>query len=354
MSTETAVKATMDFDGDLLASFLECLPQPAFVAAQTGTVICANKAMKPMFAERVANDHRVLEDLLPEYQLALGAPRGWGHEKEVEVVRRLPDRSVAYERLSMRRLPSGSYLVIVTDETKLRTLEVSSAQSARLASLGFMVASVCHEVSNPLAAVHSMVQILQTNKEAPRELVDKGLANIGANVKRILELSRRLIGYCRVGDQPKRVFQIDAAIIDAMAQAYQDHLCDRVDFEHSPDPRGVAYGSQGEIQEVVFNIVLNAVQAMDGQGQVAIATCLRAPNTIEVAIRDNGPGVPPEYQARLFEPFFTTKPAGQGTGLGLAISAEIVREHGGTIRVENNETRGACFFVEIPLCETER
>jgi two-component system NtrC family sensor kinase len=351
---QQAVKATMEFDDDVLSPFLDCLPLPAFAVDESGIVIAANRAMKPLLFERLGNGRGRLEDLLPEYCRALGNPRGWGHEKGVDVVRKLADGSAAYERLWLCRHPGGPYVVTVTDETRVRTLEASSAQSARLASLGFMVASVCHEVSNPLAAVHSMVQILQANRDASRELVDKGLANIGANVKRILELSRKLTGYCRVGDQPKRVFHVDDALIDALAQARQDRLCDQVDFEHCPDPDALVFGNQGEIQEVFFNILLNAVQAMEGRGRIAIATRVRATGTVEVAIRDNGPGVAPEHQTRLFEPFFTTKPVGQGTGLGLAISGEIVREHGGTIHVENNATQGACFFVEIPLSEAGR
>lgn len=344
----------MEADYDFFSSFLECLPYPAFAVDEVGTIIFANKAIKPRIPERVGGDLGTLKIRFPEYYLALGGPGGWLHTRDLEVVRKPADGSVVYERLWLRNLPSGAYLVIVTDETQLKMIEISNAQSARLASLGFMVASVCHEVSNPLTAVHSMVQILQSNADAPRELVDKGLANIACNIKRILELSKRLVGYCRVGDQPKRAFMLDDAILDAIDMARQDRMCHEVVFEHLPSPDAYIRGNAGEIREVLFNVLLNAVQAMDGRGRIVIATFPCAPGRVEIAIRDSGPGIAPQFLERLFDPFFTTKPVGQGTGLGLAISTEIIREHGGTIRVENGVKEGAIFFVELPLCETCR
>ena len=94
----------------------------------------------------------------------------------------------------------------------------------------------------------------------------------------------------------------------------------------------------GELNQVWTNLIHNAIQAMDGRGEILIET--RAENgEVEVAIQDSGPGIEPEVAARIFEPFFTTKAKGEGTGLGLSISARIVEKHGGTIRVDSRPGR---------------
>jgi len=101
----------------------------------------------------------------------------------------------------------------------------------------------------------------------------------------------------------------------------------------------------------VFNVLLNAAQAMDGEGRVTVTGARRGARAV-LEIRDAGPGIAPEHLARVFEPFFTTKPDGIGTGLGLTISREIVNELGGELRAENHPCGGACFVIELPAATT--
>jgi signal transduction histidine kinase len=103
----------------------------------------------------------------------------------------------------------------------------------------------------------------------------------------------------------------------------------------------------GELNQVWTNLIHNAIQAMDGRGEILIET--RVENgDVEVAIQDSGPGIEPEVAARIFEPFFTTKEKGEGTGLGLSISARIVEKHGGKIRVDSRPGRTR-FEVRLPI-----
>jgi len=106
-----------------------------------------------------------------------------------------------------------------------------------------------------------------------------------------------------------------------------------------------------QMQQVLINLVLNALDATPPGGRVEISARLEDSGGragVAVAVRDTGPGIPDELKPRLFEPFFTTKPAGQGTGLGLAICRDIIRAHGGEIRVESQLGAGATFTVWIP------
>ncbi len=210
-----------------------------------------------------------------------------------------------------------------------------------------MVARVCHEVSNPLAAVSSMLQILRSKRGVTPETMEKGLASIEANLARVLEITKKLGDFSRVpGDAPA-----DLAIDDAVGTAI-------VLLRHSPwgkavqvDYRGAPGASvaarPGELQQVMFNILLNAAQAMRGAGRIEVsANALN--DRIALEIRDRGPGIASEHLARVFEPFFTTKQPGEGTGLGLAISYELVHELGGTIRASNASEGGAFFEIVLP------
>jgi C4-dicarboxylate-specific signal transduction histidine kinase len=118
-----------------------------------------------------------------------------------------------------------------------------------------------------------------------------------------------------------------------------------VEYRGAPGVRVLA--RPGELQQVVFNVFLNAAQAMQGAGRIEAGARLEGSRVV-LSIRDHGPGIPQEHLPRLFDPFFTTKQPGEGTGLGLAISYEIVHELGGSMRAANHPQGGACFEIALP------
>src|SRR5437868_2718743 len=146
--------------------------------------------------------------------------------------------------------------------------ETVNAQTQRLASLGFMVASVCHEVSNPLAAVHSMLQILQSRRGVTPETLEKGLASISANVARVLAITKKLGDFSRVGADAPAAVVADAAMEEALGllRHSASGAAVRVDYSGSPGARVLA--RPGNLQEIFFNILLNAAQAMGGRGVI--------------------------------------------------------------------------------------
>jgi len=338
--------------GDTFLPFLQSLPWPVIVVDESGRVVYASKQLLPRRAVAESPTPAALSELFPEYSSALRGEVAWLTPQDWEIVRPASG-GAAYEHVWLRRLPWGACLIIV-DQTQMRQTELADAQTTRLASLGFMVAGVSHELSNPLAAIYSMVQILQSNRNVAPDALEMGLANIAANVKRMLEVSRRLVGFSRVGDEPRAPFPIDEAVDEAIAVLRHDPSFGQIELDRRSDPNALVLGNQGQVQQVFFNVLLNAIQAMEGQGQLSVVTRRARDRGIEVMVRDSGPGIPAHVLPRIFEPFYTTKPAGRGTGLGLAISNEIAHEHGGTIRVENAPDTGACFFVQIPLYEKRR
>lgn len=323
-------------------------PWPMLMLADDGALLGASDdpADGAAAASAGQRDDEPLRLRAPHYLAALRGAVPWLTPQVADCVRNRPSGEPACERLHLRRTDWGASLVVV-DQTEARRLQTADLQTARLAALGFMVAGVCHEVTNPLTSLHSIVQILRTEKQPSRELLDKGFDNISTNVKRILDISRRLVRFSRVGDEPRLRVAVDDAIEEALLVLRQDDLLTGIALDYAPDPSLTVVGNTGQIREIFLNLFVNAVQAMGGRGTLVIAT-RDAGRMVEVLVSDTGPGVPAEVAHRIFEPFFTTKASRNGTGLGLAISTEIANEHGGTIALCAPAGRGASFRVALP------
>lgn len=287
-----------------------------------------------------------LRQRAPHYLACLPCGPHGGIAQQADSVRLSPSGAVVHERLHLRPTRWGASLTVI-DDTDLRQLQTDDMQTARLAALGFMVAGVCHEVTNPLTALHSIVQILRSEQQPSQELLDKGLASIAVNVKRILEISRRLVKFSRVSDEPRCSFAVDNAIEEALGVLRQEGLLEGIDLRHEHAPAARVFGHVGQVREIFLNLFVNAVQAMAGHGQLRIDTQARGEMAV-IRVADSGPGVRPELAARIFEPFFTTREAAHGTGLGLAISSEIAHEHGGGVALCDSSAQGSCFSVTLP------
>jgi two-component system C4-dicarboxylate transport sensor histidine kinase DctB len=191
-----------------------------------------------------------------------------------------------------------------------------------------------------------MLQILQSKRGVTPETLEKGLASIAANVARVAAITKKLGDYSRVGGAPAPL-AIDDAVEAAAALLRHSPRGETVEVDYRGAPGATVLARPGELEQVMFNIFLNAAQAMQGSGRIE-AWATRENSRIALSVRDTGPGIAPEHLERVFEPFFTTKPPGEGTGLGLAISYELVHELGGTIRAANHPQGGACFEVVLP------
>ena len=331
---------------DVFEQIFSATPWPTLMLGEDGSVLGASDESDAGPAVDASTDEIPLRERAKHYLSLLRGKLPWLTPQQADSIRTLPSGAVIYERIHLRRTAWGACLVIV-DQTDLRQLQAADIQTARLASLGFMVAGVCHEVTNPLTSLHSIVQILRAEKHPSQALLDKGLANIALNVKRILDISRRLVKFSRVGDEPRLRFAIDDAIEEAAVVLRHEGLLDHIELQHQPDPSAMVFGNAGQAREIFLNLFVNAAQAMAGRGRLSIAT-RSAGQTIEVLVSDTGPGVPAALAGRIFEPFFTTRADQQGTGLGLAISTEMALEHGGSIELRHSSPQGAVFCVTLP------
>ena len=323
-------------------------PWPALMLGQDGTVIATSEDADASSGTLHPTPLETLRGRASLYIAALRGSPSWLTPQETDTTRRLPSGAVVHERLILRRTEWGACLIVV-DQTELRSLQAADAQTARLASLGFMVAGVCHELSNPLTSLHSVVQMLLSEKQPGPQMLEKGLRNISCSVRKILDISRRLLLFSRVGDEPRAQFAVDLAIDEALQVMRQKGLLDHIDLHWNADPTALVFGNIGQLSGVFLNLFLNAAHAMAGVGCLSIDT-VNAGATVQVVVGDTGPRIPDAVLARMFEPFFTTKPTGEGTGLGLVISNEIVIEHGGTLTARRTHLRGSAlaFHVELP------
>lgn len=328
---------------EMLVAMLGVLPWPALMLGPEGAVLLASDELTPQPGPAWAPGS--LRARAPHLLSHLGAAP-WLHDNERAVTRTLASGATVQERVLLRRAPWGACLIVMGEVPSAQHPLVIDVQTARLAALGFMVAGVCHEISNPLTSLKSVVQILRSEADPSPELLKKGLDNIAASVRKILDISRRLVTFSRVGDEPRAPVLVDLVIDEALQTLREEGLLDAVDLHRSTDASATVLGNAGQLAEVFLNLVLNAVQAMEGGGRLGIDTHATQ-GWVAVVVSDSGPGLSPAVHERIFEPFFTTKSASHGTGLGLSISREIVIEHGGRLDAER-VARGASFRVELP------
>lgn len=324
------------------AGLVEAVHAPLMLVGPRGELLAANQVMRRRLA---APGCATVRAAAPAYDEALGGR--YDRAASVPVVRRTEGCTV-HEMLHIEPFEGGA-CITVEDCTQLSELKAVNAQTTRLASLGFMVAGICHEVSNPLAAVSSMLQMLQSRRDLAPEAFQKGLASIAANIARVLAITRKLGDFSRVGGEELTPVSVDEAMAEAVMLLRHSAWGGAVKVDYRGMREATVLTRRGQLQQVLFNLLLNAAQAMQGTGRIEAHAGVAGDARIRVAVRDEGPGIAANVLPRVFEPFFTTKGIGEGTGLGLAISGEIARELGGRIWVENDARGGACFTIELPL-----
>ncbi len=232
------------------------------------------------------------------------------------------------------------------DISEFKALQERLAQAQSLAAVGEMAAMLAHEIRNPLGAV-VMAAKRVAEGGIPAEDRDAVLRILLSQSSRLNETLSHFLAYARPRDIKLSRSNLNAMIaeIGDIMRADRD-VVGAIRVAISVDPAlAPFYMDPDQIRQVLWNIALNAVQAMEGEGALRMRAGLRGEEAF-VEIADTGPGVPPELLKTIFNPFTTTK--AQGTGLGLAISERIVKAHGGRIEVSSRPGAGAIFSVYLP------
>ncbi len=236
-------------------------------------------------------------------------------------------------------------------EAQLRATQDELVQAAKLATLGQMSAGVNHELSQPLAAIRSYAD----NGQA---LLEKGrLEEVGSNLSQISDLTERM---ARIGSQlkifsRKSTGQVNNVSVQAVMEAVQaiitprSHKVDATLLVALPDPQLKVRADEVLVQQVLVNLIHNALQAVEGRLERTVKVFAEVrEHQVALVVEDSGPGIADENIERIFDPFFTTKAANEGLGLGLTISSRIVTEQGGEMSASNGALGGARFEVVLP------
>lgn len=228
-------------------------------------------------------------------------------------------------------------------------------QSEKQASVGRLAAGVAHEINNPLTGVLTYTHMLLRRKDIGDD-IRADLQVIVESTERVRKIVKGLLDFSRQTRLDPEATEINR-LIDATIKLVENQaLLKGVSLTfHAGDPLPMIVLDRSQIQSVLLNMILNALDATEPSGEIRVATsaALSADDLgrrgIEITIADNGSGMPPEYLSQIFDPFFTTKDVGKGTGLGLSVSLGIVKEHGGAIRVQSEPGKGTTFFVWLPM-----
>jgi two-component system NtrC family sensor kinase len=241
---------------------------------------------------------------------------------------------------------------------ELKSAETRLVHSEKMASLGRLVAGVAHEINNPVSFISTSVapltrRLQQAAAKAPppaqgalREAEE--LAGIMARgAARTAAIVKDLRSFSRLGEAARKSVDLHDGL-DVTLRLLEPRWRDRIAVHRDYGTLPLVECDPGQLNQVFMNLLANACDAIARAGNIWVTT-RAAGDTVSVAIRDDGAGIPPAVLGRIFDPFFTTKAVGQGTGLGLAVSHAVVAAHGGRIDVESTPGAGSTFRVILPV-----
>ncbi|MEW6640624.1 sensor histidine kinase [Bradyrhizobium elkanii] len=259
--------------------------------------------------------------------------------------------------ISISAITATTYLVLKIDSARVAVYEARAqlAHIARVTALGELTASIAHEVNQPLAAVvtngNAGLRWL-TNQPPNVEKTKQTLERIVREANRASEIVGRIRNLAKkTGPQNER-FNFNETVLETIAlmlsEIQRNHVSLQTELQ---DDLPLVFGDRIQLQQVVLNLLVNAVEAMammeEGPHNLLVSTTNDNTRTVLFAVHDTGTGLEPDKLNRLFDAFYTTKL--EGMGMGLAISRSIVEAHGGRIWATQNERRGAIFQFELPI-----
>lgn len=235
----------------------------------------------------------------------------------------------------------------------LAVAEQTLEQSSKLAALGEMSAAVSHELNQPLAAMKTYLAgaRLLLNRNRPDEALS-AFGRIDGLIERMSAITRQLKSYARKGAAELSPVDMGLALTSSLSMMEPQLRQRQVEITRIiPDETVFVMGDRMRIEQVLVNLLRNALDATKLERNPQVDIILATGDTATLTVRDNGPGI--EDKDRLFEPFYTTKQAGDGVGLGLAISSGIVNDLGGRLTARNGQAGGAVFEMQLPVLAEE-
>ena len=252
--------------------------------------------------------------------------------------------------LALQHQSDIRHVLVCEDFTEYKRLESDLRRAERLSSLGHLSAGMAHEIRNPLAGIATTAQVLQ-GKLGAGSVAGPFLDRIQEETQRLERIVKGLLDFSRPATPRLAVLDLHAAARRALCDLREQAAAAGVLLEElAAGPEIAAWADRDQIQQVLLNLITNAIQACSPGDRVGMrleraAAAGGSEGRVRVSIYDTGPGVPEQTVSNLFDPFFTTKSA--GTGLGLTVCQKIMEEHGGQIRYRPREGGGAEFTLDL-------
>lgn len=260
------------------------------------------------------------------------------------------DRLYVIEKYPIRlneNSPPFSWVVYLRDETRSRKLKSQVVQVEKMSAIGQLAGHIAHELNNPLTGIRSLAQVLISETPDGSQIhqdlveVENASARCQGIINNLLEFSN--------GGLERKVQVMDLNEIARKTLPFLKSATGRFRSEiQLADSELPVKVEPHLMQQVIFNLVNNACQAMQDKGEIHVYTSCRPPWAV-LEVKDTGPGIAAELKEQIFEPFFTTKAEGEGTGLGLSMSRDFVRQFGGDLECESKQGQGSLFRVRLPL-----
>lgn len=282
-----------------------------------------------------------------------------GYQVEVGQAGELADVARAFNTMSRQLLEAhgeiNAWAHTLEARVEQKTRELSSAQEEmlrveRMASIGKLAAVVAHEINNPLAGILTYAKLLKKRFAGKDDEIYSTLDLMESESRRCGEIVKNLMTFARKTSMNYEESDLNEVI--ARCVRLVQHKLELANIglqrELAPDLPKVRCDA-GQIEQVVLALVMNAIDAMPNGGTLTLRTRRKAENEVQMEVRDDGVGMPPEVLAHLFEPFFTTKERGRGLGLGLATSRSIVERHEGKIEASSAPGSGTVLTITLPV-----
>ena len=246
-------------------------------------------------------------------------------------------------------------IVIADNEKDMMNKQI--VETGKLASVGKLAAGIAHEINNPVAImveeagwIGDLMEEEEFHESENLDEFERALKQIKTQGQRCKEITHKLLSFARKTDSRVQETEINDLIDEIIALSEQSAKYGKITINtYFQKDLPSTYLAQSEMQQVLLNLINNAVDAMENEGgSLDISTRLEE-DTIVIQIADDGPGIPESNLSRIFEPFFTTKPVGKGTGLGLSICYGIIQKMGGQITVESIVDSGTTFRIRLPI-----
>ena len=230
--------------------------------------------------------------------------------------------------------------------------EKAARQSERLASVGQMAAGIGHEINNPLMNIMSLASLIEDSLKDKDAQLLSDIQLLKKEGERCAGIVQGILSFARETQPSYRQFDLGNLIHETLNLLHHRFEIQNIQLETNIEDELLIFGDDKLLQQVLVNILLNAIQASKQGCVIALNARFEDENNakkVHIEILDEGTGIAKDDLPKIFDPFFTTKEEGQGTGLGLSVSYGIVKHHGGTIQFGNNKTGGTCVSIILPV-----